>query len=667
MGLFNGLNNGLSYDGGNIGLQSNHLSGLASGLISNETPEDGTAFISVWNTRNLSAGSSNNRQVRLPLTSTGIYNFVVEWGDGSKDIIRAFNAAAVTHTYAVGGVYTLKIKGTFTDLFFTTNTDRNKILEIKQWGVFRPVTTLGAFNSCPNLILDNVRGVCNTSSFGDTLVSMFNGCTNLRKIPSFTSWDLKNSVSLATIFNGCTNFNQPLSNLNTSTITNMSQMFVSATNFNSDVNFDTSSVTGMSAMFTSATRFNQPLSGWNVSACTNMSSMFSNASAFNQYIGDWDVSKVTVMSSMFNTASAFNQNINNWNVSKVTNMGNMFQQAVAFNQPLSGWNVSACTNMSLMFQSATAFNQNINSWDVSSGITMQQMFNGATNFNQPLSGWNVSACTNMFLMFASATVFNQYIGNWNVGKVTNMANMFSSAIAFNQPLSGWVASACTNMSGMFSNASAFNGPLSGLVTSACVTMSNMFVNATTFNQDIGNWDVSSVRFMDSMFQSATAFNKDIGNWNVSACTSFTNFMLGKTPATYNQVFLDSIYSGWTRVSLISGNSITFGTVKYSSGNTQSVAGRGLLSRASQLLAISNCANNGSGLIRVTSALQTLATGNKVFITGVTGTSEANGPWIVTVIDTTNIDLQGSTFVNPYTSGGGLRTGYGWTIVDGGGG
>jgi hypothetical protein len=45
-----------------------------------------------------------------------------------------------------------------------------------------------------------------------------------------------------------------------------------------------------------------------------------------------------------------------------------------------------------------------------------------------------------------------------------------------------------------------------------------------------------------------------------------------------------------------------------------------------------------------------------------GTTEADGPWIVTVINSTTIDLQGSTFVNPYISGGVLRTGCGWTIV-----
>jgi surface protein len=213
--------------------------------------------------------------------------------------------------------------------------------------------------------------------------------------------------------------------------------------------------------------------------------------------------------------------------------------------------------------------------------------------------------------------FNQNINNWDVSKVTSMTSMFQLNSSFNQPLSGWNVSAVTDMS--------------------------------------------------TMFYLATAFNQDIGNWNVGNVTVFSNFMLGKTPLTYNQIYLDSIYSGWTNYLLKPSNSISFGTVKYSSGNTQSVAGRGLLTRANQSLAISNCVNNGSGLIRVTSAAQTLATGNKVFISGVSGATQANGPWIVTVINTTTIDLQGSTFVSAYTSGGALRTGYAWTVSDGGAG
>ena len=69
-------------------------------------------------------------------------------------------------------------------------------------------------------------------------------------------------------------------------------------------------------------------------------------------------------------------------------------------------------------------------------------------------------------------------------------------------------------------------------------------------------------------------------------------------------------------------------------------------------AITGAANNGSGLIRITAANHTFNTENRITITGVGGTVEANGAnWRITSIDANNFDLQGSTFTNAYTSGG----------------
>lgn len=67
--------------------------------------------------------------------------------------------------------------------------------------------------------------------------------------------------------------------------------------------------------------------------------------------------------------------------------------------------------------------------------------------------------------------------------------------------------------------------------------------------------------------------------------------------------------------------------------------------------ITGAANNGAGLIRITDVAHGLSTGSRVEISGVLGTVEANGEWVVTVISADTFDLQGSAFVNAYTSGG----------------
>lgn len=68
--------------------------------------------------------------------------------------------------------------------------------------------------------------------------------------------------------------------------------------------------------------------------------------------------------------------------------------------------------------------------------------------------------------------------------------------------------------------------------------------------------------------------------------------------------------------------------------------------------ISGAANNGSGKIRLTVGSTTgWTTGNYKTISGVLGTTEANGTWQITVVDGTHIDLNVSTFSNAYSSGG----------------
>lgn len=69
-------------------------------------------------------------------------------------------------------------------------------------------------------------------------------------------------------------------------------------------------------------------------------------------------------------------------------------------------------------------------------------------------------------------------------------------------------------------------------------------------------------------------------------------------------------------------------------------------------AISGAANNGAGKVRLTVGSTTgWSTGNYKTISGVVGTTEANGTWAITVIDGTHIDLTGPTFANAYVSGG----------------
>ena len=295
-------------------------------------------------------------------------------------------------------------------------------------------------------------------------------------------------------------------------------------------NWDTSEVTDMSQLFLDAFEFNEPLNDWDVSGVKNMDYMFYKADSFNQPIDKWDVSSVSNMSYMF-AHTTYNQPIGKWDVSSITNMKGMFANTI-YNQDIGNWDVSSVANMEGMFANTT-YNQNIGDWDVSSVTNMKQMFLNAKKFNQPIGKWDVSAVINMQGMFAHTT-YNQPMCDWDVSSVTSMANMFVHT-SFNQPIGKWDVSSVSNMSYMFAH-TAYNQPIDDWDVSSVRDMYSMFLNAKKFNQPIGNWDVSSVSKMDRMFYKADLFDQDIGNWDVNSITLMYNMFSEAT--SFNQVILN---------------------------------------------------------------------------------------------------------------------------------
>ena len=107
------------------------------------------------------------------------------------------------------------------------------------------------------------------------------------------------------------------------------------------------------------------INNWVVSAITDMSNLFLNKSTFNSDISNWDVSNATDFSSMFSGATIFDQNISSWDMSSALVLSSMFANTNNFNQNISGWTITGITAINSMFANANSFNQNLNSWDVS--------------------------------------------------------------------------------------------------------------------------------------------------------------------------------------------------------------------------------------------------------------------------------------------------------------
>ena len=229
-------------------------------------------FIAEFDTTQVSPGSSNSKQVTLPLVSGVSYDFIVYWGDGSISEIKDSSAAEKTHTYEEEGVYDIKIIGSFPQLAFYqvgVPMDVLKVLDVKQWGT-------------------------NTWS---TMRNMFaGGCKNLQ-MSAADAPDLSNVTDLVNMFGGATTFNGSIGH------------------------WDTSNVKDMMAMFSNARAFNQDIGEWDTSNVKSMIHMFNSADSFNQDIGRWNTANVTSMRNMFlGTNIVFNQDLSGWGVGNVEPM-----------------------------------------------------------------------------------------------------------------------------------------------------------------------------------------------------------------------------------------------------------------------------------------------------------------------------------------------------------
>jgi len=209
---------------------------LSAGFLGGPKSE----MITTWDTEKLGGTGSATKVLLLPMTAGN----TIDWGDGTINNLN-------THTYASGGVKTVKIYGQVTGFRFNNGGDKLKLTDVSDVG---------------GLVVDNN--------------AMFYGCANL-------TWSAINTPVVTSV--------------------NMANQFRNCALFNGDItSFDMTTVTGSYAnMLNGCTVFNRSIGTWDVSNASGlMNGLLLNAAAFNQDISSWNIASVTGMTNLLN-GSAF--------------------------------------------------------------------------------------------------------------------------------------------------------------------------------------------------------------------------------------------------------------------------------------------------------------------------------------------------------------------------
>lgn len=238
-----------------------------------------TSFISTWNTTNTGASASN--QIKLPLVSSGTYNFSVDWGDGTSNTITAWNQAQTTHTYASSGIKTVTITGIIEGWAFghpsnlaSTAQDKAKITNISDWGPLNLSNVTHVFQGCVNLTITAPDNTLLHMTFITSLTYAFHGCTSLTSFPLI---DTSNVTNLDNTWSDCTGLTSfPL--LDTSSVTDFNETWKGCTDLTSFPLIDVSNATDFYATW-------RECSGLTTFPLLDTSSGINFNEAWNQCVG----------------------------------------------------------------------------------------------------------------------------------------------------------------------------------------------------------------------------------------------------------------------------------------------------------------------------------------------------------------------------------------------
>jgi surface protein len=137
----------------------------------------------------------------IPAQNLGTFDAIVNWGDGSKSTISAFNDANLAHVYATAGTRQIKITGSFPNIRFNDLGDKLKVISVENLGVTGWLSLADAFEGCTNMT-SFISGNTDTSNV-TTTANMFAGNNGLTSV-DVTTLDTSSVTIMASMFSAVT-------------------------------------------------------------------------------------------------------------------------------------------------------------------------------------------------------------------------------------------------------------------------------------------------------------------------------------------------------------------------------------------------------------------------------------------------------------------------------
>jgi len=353
-----------------------------------------------------------------------------------------------------------------------------------------------------------------------------------------------------------------LNNLNTSMVTDMSEMFKGCVSLTSlDMKgVKTNKVTNMSNMFYNCQSLKEvDLGDLKTDKVTNMSNMFYNCTGLKSLdVSGFNTRKVTDMSNMFASCSALTDlNISGFNTANVTNMAAMFNNCVSLtNLDVSGFNTVNVKSMGYMFNSCSGLTSlDVSGFKTDNVKSMGYMFNNCSGLTSlDLKGFKTDYVIDMGFMFHGCTGLTSLdVSGFKTDSVRSMWHMFDGCSGLTElDVSGFRTGKVTDLNTMFNNCSGLTSlDVSGFQTDHATDLSSMFAGCKNLTSlDLSNFKTDEVIFINSMFWGdehlSTIYVSDKWNlpkvWSSSGMFNECKSLVGGAGTTYNESHTDATYA-----------------------------------------------------------------------------------------------------------------------------